>query len=93
MSCFKSNIPVPIMMGCPIIIRSETPLILSCFPCVAASKRKSVVFSNEANIIVESFILSTPFRVNPIMRPLQVITYESKLMCLGLTLTPWSRMV
>ena len=93
MSCFKSNIPVPIMIGWPIMIRSDTPLILSCLPCVAASKRKSVVFSMDANIIVESFILSTPLRVNPIIRPLHVITSESKLMCLGLTLTPWSLIV
>lgn len=39
-----SNIPVPTEIGWPTIIFYEIPLILSCFPWVAASKRKSVVF-------------------------------------------------
>lgn len=92
-SCLISNMPVPMVIGCPIIIFYETPLILSCFPCVAASNKKSVVFSNDANIIVESFILSTPFLVNPMILPLQVMTSDKRLMCLGLTFTPCSFMV
>lgn len=92
-SHFRSNIPVPTDIGCPTIIFSDIPLILSCFPWVAASNKKSVVFSNEANIIVESFILSTPFLVNPITLPLQVITSAKRYICLGFTLTPCSFIV
>ena len=88
MSKRRSNMPVPTVIGWPMIIFQETPLILSCLPIVAASKRKSVVFSKEASLMVESFILSTPFLVNPMIFPLHVMTYERRLICLGLTLTP-----
>lgn len=39
---------------------SETPTIGSTVVLTAASKRKSVVFSNEASISTESFILAIP---------------------------------
>jgi hypothetical protein len=37
--CSNLNIPVPIGIGTPMIIHSETPWILSCFPKNAASNR------------------------------------------------------
>jgi hypothetical protein len=55
--CFTSGLgtarrslkrPVPRGMGMPMMMHSETPTIASVRPCTAASKRWSVVFSNEA---------------------------------------------
>ena len=55
--------------GLPIIMLSETPAMLSFFPKAEASKRWSVVFSNEASMSTLSFILATPKRVIPSTSP------------------------
>ena len=57
---------IPIGIGTPIIIHSDTPTILSSRLCTAASKRWSVVFSNDANISTLSLIFATPNLVIPI---------------------------
>ena len=65
-----SYIDVPqLAAGLPMIILSETPAILSLFPNADASKRWSVVFSNDASISTLSFIFATPNRVIPSTSP------------------------
>lgn len=51
------------------IILSDTPRILSFFPYAEASKRWSVVFSNDASMRTLSFIFATPNRVMPRISP------------------------
>lgn len=55
--------------GFPMIILSETPEMPSVFPTADASKRWSVVFSNDASISTLSFILATPNLVIPNTSP------------------------
>jgi len=55
--------------GFPMIILSETPDMPSIFPTADASKRWSVVFSNDASISTLSFILATPNLVIPSTSP------------------------
>ena len=55
--------------GFPMIMLSETPEMPSVFPTADASKRWSVVFSNDANISTLSFILATPNLVIPSTSP------------------------
>ena len=55
--------------GFPMIMLSETPEIPSVFPTADASKRWSVVFSNDASIRTLSFILVTPNLVIPNTSP------------------------
>lgn len=52
--------PVPKAAGKPIMIDSETPAITSCWPWYAASNKWSAVFSNDASIRTDSFILARP---------------------------------
>jgi hypothetical protein len=55
--------------GFPMMMLSDTPAMLSLFPYADASKRWSVVFSNDASISTLSFILATPNRVMPSTSP------------------------
>jgi len=55
--------------GFPMIMLSETPETPSVFPTADASKRWSVVFSNDASISTLSFILATPNLVIPSTSP------------------------
>jgi hypothetical protein len=57
---------------------SETPAMLSVFPKAAASKRWSVVFSNEASMSTLSFILATPNRVIPRTSPFAIVRMEKR---------------
>mmetsp|Transcript_45660 Transcript_45660/g.74457 ORF Transcript_45660/g.74457 Transcript_45660/m.74457 type:complete len:223 (+) Transcript_45660:320-988(+) len=60
-------------MGTPVMMHSETPTMSSCRPCTEASNKWSVVFSNDANISTDSFILEMPNRVIPRISPLKVM--------------------
>jgi len=55
--------------GFPMMMLSETPETPSVFPTADASKRWSVVFSNDASISTLSFILATPNLVIPSTSP------------------------
>ena len=55
--------------GLPMMMLSDTPAMLSLFPKADASKRWSVVFSNDASISTLSFIFATPKRVIPNTSP------------------------
>ncbi len=61
------------------MILSETPAMLSVFPKAEASKRWSVVFSNDANMRTLSFILATPKRVIPRTSPYPRISKKADL--------------
>ena len=56
------------------MMHSDTPTIASVRPCTAASKRWSVVLSNDASMSTDSRIFETPNRVMPRTMPLNVIT-------------------
>lgn len=55
--------------GFPMMMLSETPEMPSILPTADASKRWSVVFSNDASINTLSFILATPNLVIPSTSP------------------------
>mmetsp|Transcript_30816 Transcript_30816/g.68037 ORF Transcript_30816/g.68037 Transcript_30816/m.68037 type:complete len:215 (+) Transcript_30816:97-741(+) len=87
------NNPVPMGIGTPIMMHSDTPTMESWRECTAASNRWSVVFSKEASISTDSFILATPKRVMPNTSPLKVITSLSSIMCLLSTVMPYACMM
>ena len=53
---------------------SDTPAMLSFLPNAEASKRWSVVFSNEASMSTLSFIFATPKRVIPRTSPCHTVS-------------------
>lgn len=55
--------------GFPMMMLSETPEMPSVLPIADASKRWSVVFSNDASINTLSFIFATPNLVIPSTSP------------------------
>ena len=67
-NCAHSDVP-QLEAGFPMMMLSETPKIPSVLPTADASKRWSVVFSNDANINTLSFILATPNLVIPSTSP------------------------
>mmetsp|Transcript_18847 Transcript_18847/g.58640 ORF Transcript_18847/g.58640 Transcript_18847/m.58640 type:complete len:244 (-) Transcript_18847:1976-2707(-) len=81
-SCWMSlKPPVPTGAGMPMMMHSDTPSTLSTRPCSAASKRWSVVFSKDASMSTDSFILAMPKRVMPSTSPLYVITSARSIEC------------
>lgn len=60
------------------MILSDTPAMSSVFPNTDASKRWSVVFSNDANIRTLSFIFATPNRVIPRTSPYPAVSAVSR---------------
>ncbi len=77
-----SKVPVPILTFCPRIIFSVAPLNYSMVPKNAASNKISAVFSNEANMRGEDFILAIPYRFRPMSFPLKVMVSASRYKCL-----------
>ena len=74
----RTHIDVPVIAaGLPMMILSDTPAMQSVLPKADASKRWSVVFSNDASMRTLSFILATPNRVIPSTSPCEKLSVES----------------
>eukprot|EP01139_Manchomonas_bermudensis_P006933 Amastigsp_a178766_7.p4 type:complete len:104 gc:universal Amastigsp_a178766_7:477-166(-) len=75
-------------IGMPMMMRSETPMTSSSLWCIAASKRMSVVFSNEASMRVDERILPMPKRVMPRTSPRNDIRSARSIRCRVSTFIP-----